>query len=434
MRIAWFSPGSGESGIVEYSRRVLGAMRTRATPVLFCAGAAERFPEGVETIDFTAEPDALAELGAYDAVFYNLGNNLKFHGQIWEAARTHPGILVLHDRVLHHFFVEYFQHRMRSPERYLQRMLELYGPASADVAAHMLDPRRWSNVTSEEFLRYSFIEEAVSVARGVVVHSHWHAEAVRRAWSGPLCELWLPSNSVSRPPTRPGRGGDRVTLLTLGHVEFNKHADKVVRAFARDPELAAHARYLIAGAYHPDSPYVRQLGEEITARSLAGTVSLLGYLSPTELDEHAAAADVFVNLRRPNLEGSSASLMYELAFGKPVIVYRSGSFAELPDDAVVKVTPEADGELHHRLRELVFDERRRERIGAAARRFAESRSLPSYARELVAFAADVGAWAPRLEVADRVGRELAALGVDPRLEGIEAITREAVTLFGMPRR
>ncbi|MEO7652361.1 MAG: hypothetical protein ABIZ80_17995, partial [Bryobacteraceae bacterium] len=31
------------------------------------------------------------------AAFYNLGNNGRFHGAIWEMSRRHPGIVILHD-------------------------------------------------------------------------------------------------------------------------------------------------------------------------------------------------------------------------------------------------------------------------------------------------------------------------------------------------
>jgi glycosyltransferase involved in cell wall biosynthesis len=433
VRIAWFSPAAGESGVVEYSRRVLEVLQRVAEPVLFCAGTPEGFPGGIRAVDFTVDRDELGQLGRYDAVVYNLGNNYRYHGPIWDVARSHPGILVLHDRVLHHFFVQCFQDRRLGAVSYLDRVNRLYGPAADDVAGHMLDPQQWGMVTGEQLLQYSFIEEAVRVARGVVVHSRWHGKAVRRAWSGPLCELWLPAHDQQSSPAQLRREDGRAILLTLGHVEFNKHVDKVVQAFAHDLELSARARYLIAGAYHPDSPYVRELSEQVAGHSLAGTVNLIGYLSPAELVDHAAATDVFVNLRQPNFEGSSASLMYELAFGKPVVVYRSGSFAELPDDVVVKVTPGDELDLLLRLRELVDQEGRRAQIGAAARRFAERRSTQAYVGELLAFATEVGTWTPRAEIAEHIGQELAALGADRRLNGVERVAREAVTLFGLPR-
>jgi glycosyltransferase involved in cell wall biosynthesis len=433
MRLAWFTPASGESGIVEYSRRVLRALRPICEPVLFSDGPAEGFPEDVEAIDFAANPQALEQLNSFDAVFYNLGNNVQYHGAIWEVSNAHPGILVLHDRVLQHFFLGYYADRAQNPDAYRQRMSALYGVQGKLVAAQMLDRHRRPDLDTE-LLEYSFIEDAVRRAQGVVVHSAWHAEAVRATWGGPICTLWLPIHGSPPAQAPPSSDDSRVTVLTLGHVEFNKHADKVVGVFARDPDLAARARYLIAGVFHPDSPYVRELSEEISSHSLAGTVELLVYLSSTELDAQAAAADVFVNLRWPNYEGCSASLMYQLAFGVPVVVYRSGSFAELPDDAVVKVTPGDDAELHRRLRELVVNERRRRQVGAAGRRFAELRSPAAYARQVVDFAADVAAWGPGFGVANRVGQRLAELGADSRLEGVERVSREIVTLFGsLPR-
>jgi glycosyltransferase involved in cell wall biosynthesis len=428
MRIAWFSPGSGQSGVVDYSRRVLEAMRHVAAPVLFSYGPAERFPDGVPVVDFSVDQSALARLSEYDAVIYNLGNSLHYHWAIWEAARSHPGILILHDRVLHHFFAAYFLASSGSSEAYRECVARLYGPTGAAIAERRLEGR----AERDPLFDYSFIEYVVQAARGVVVHSRWHADAVREAWKGPICELWLPTHGAPAGGPPAEREDDRVTLLTLGHVEFNKHCEKVLQAFANDRELVARARYLIAGAYDQDAPYVQTLSRAITSNSLGGSVDLLGYLSPAELEAQASAADVFVNLRWPNFEGCSASLMYQLPFGKPVLVYGSGSFAELPDDAVVKVKPGDDRELQRRLLELVGSEARRAEVGAAGRRFAATKAPPSYVRELLEFAADVGRWSPYREVAGRIGQALAALGADPQLAGVEQVTREAVSLFGRP--
>lgn len=437
MRVAWFTPGAGSSGVVDYSRRVLAALQTVADPVLFTPGPAEGFPSALKVYDFVADPDSLETLEKYDAVFYNLGNHHRYHGAIWDVARSVPGIVVLHDRILHHFFLGYFADRLKNPAAYRERMIQLYGWQGARFADRML--ARHDEPDPEELLTYSFIEEALRVAKGVVVHSRWHADAVRAVWGGPVCTLWLPvqSRQGAKPASTLGAtaaaGDRRVALVTLGHVEFNKHPDKVVLALARDLELSARARYLIGGSYRPDSDYVRQLGRVITGNSLARTVRLLGYLSPGELDSLADSADVFINIRDPNFEGCSASLMYELPLGKPVVVYDSGSFSEVPDNAVVKVSPGDQPGLARVLWELVNNEPMRLEIGKAGQRFAERWSLPAYAGALADFAADVAAWAPRIKVADRVGRTLAELGIDPTLCGVERITQETVELFDYPR-
>lgn len=394
MRIAWFSPTAGESGIVEYSRRVLAALREVAEPVLFSRGPAEQFPAGVETVDYEADPGALTKLDRYDAVFYNLGNHPHHHGAIWQVSCTHPGIVILHDRIMHHFYYGHLVDDLHDPGAYRQRMTDLYGRRGAAFAERMLTIDPEARPTEREIGEFSFLEEAVRAARGVVVHSRWHAEAVRAAWDGPICTLWLPGYPApahAGPERRLKAADRRVMLLTLGHVEFNKHADKVVSVLARDAQLTAHAEYVIAGFAHPTSPYVQRLNAAIAGASLARTVSLIGYLSPSELDQWAAAADVFVNLRDPNFEGCSASLMYQLPFGRPVVVYATGSFSELPDDAVVKVTPDDERELANALRELVYSHQRRAEVGAAGRRFAEGRSVPLYVKELTAFAGQVGA-------------------------------------------
>jgi glycosyltransferase involved in cell wall biosynthesis len=439
MRIAWFTPAVGDSGIVEYSRRVLAAMRVVADPVLFSHGPPEGFPAGVPTVDYEADPAALAELPRYDAVFYNLGNHPHYHGPIWDVSRTYPGIHILHDRVLHHFYFGHLVDNRHEPDTYRRTMIEHYGWRGAAFAERMLSREPTLRPGNLEIGEFDFLGVAARGAKAVVVHSSWHAEAVRAAWRGPVCTLWLPAHgaptvAVAASEGRLKANDQRVMLLTLGHVEFNKHPDKVVSVLARDGRLADRAEYVIAGPAHPDLPYVHELGAAIAAASLGHTVSLIGYLSPAELDRWAAAADVFVNLRDPNFEGCSASLMYQLPLGKPVVVYRTGSFAELPDDVVVKVTPGDERELARALRELVYNPARRAQVGSAGRRFAEAKSVQNYVKELLAFVQELGATTAQTRVTTRVGQELAALSIDPRLVSLPHLDAEMLKLFGVCRR
>ena len=125
--------------------------------------------------------------------------------------------------------------------------------------------------------------------------------------------------------------------MTLGPVEPGTHVAEMIDLLAEDPDLAERTHYVIAGTADPADVYLRELATQITECGLAATVRMLGRLSPVEVDRCARAADVFVNLRHPQVEGCSMSLMYQLPFGRPVITYDSGSFAEVPDQAVAKV-------------------------------------------------------------------------------------------------
>ena len=435
MRIAWLTPAAGTSGIVEYSRHVLPEICRRVDAELWSFGQAERFAVGVPEVDLEAEPHRLAELADYDAVVYHLGNHTRFHAQIHATSRLIPGVVVLHDYSLHHFFAGLYISHHRRPDLYRSHMANRYGARGLAVAAAVLggsEERSWHHV--DEVLEHHFIDEALAGARGAIVHSAWHARAVRRHWSGPVGELWLPAypDQIGVPPTPPCAAAEEIVLMTVGHVERNKQIDRVVATLAADQDLARRIRYVVLGGFDPRSAYMRELNEVIARSGLASRVHLLGYQPSGVFEAQLARADVFVNLRRPNLEGGSASLMEQLAHGRPVVVNATGSFAELPDDVVAKVDAADPDDLGRWLRRLTADGPLRLRMGAAARAFAESRGICRYVEQLLAFLTATESWGAHLTLADRAGRELAALGIDPGLPTSDRVADTLDWLLGPP--
>jgi glycosyltransferase involved in cell wall biosynthesis len=447
LRVAWFA-AVADGAVDDYSRGVLAAMVRLCEPHLFCDSPPEHSPPGVAVEDLSARPEALEELSSFEAVFYNLADDFRQYGRIFDIARRHPGIVVLHGVTLHSFFVDYYLH-LRRPDVYITQMAERFGIAGLTTAHRVLgpwlDPDR-ARVNRDEPLRYTFTEEALRSATGAVVHSKWHGGTVRRLWAGPVCETWLPARGTGASSV-PGDGGAAshyggpITLMTIGPIEPGAHHVDVIETLAADPDLAARTRYVIAGAYDWDDPYVREVKEAIAQGRLDGIVRMLGQLSPRELDRCASAADVFVNLRHPDTEGCSASLMYQLPYGKPVITYDRGSFAEVPDEAVAKVAIGDKVGLHRTLRGLIASTARRDAIGAAGKCFADRHTFRDYARELLRFArqdalrevAEPPARDESRAVAERiashVGETLAGLGVEPGSPAVEAVIHETAKLL-----
>jgi glycosyltransferase involved in cell wall biosynthesis len=448
LRVAWFTP-LRDGAIADYSRGVLAAMIRLCEPHLFCEGPSDRVPAGIAVTDLAARPEAVSELASFDAVFYNLGDDFRQHPWIFDVARRHPGIVVLHDGSLHRFFLDYYVQQLGRPDLYITRMAEHYGIAGLTTAHRILGP--WldpesARIQDRDLLTYTFIEEALRRARGAIVHSRWHGAIARKLWSGPVCESWLPIQRPSAPfvpaDTRSEGLADRpITLMMLGPVEPRAHVAEVIELLAEDLDLATRIRCVIAGPDDPADACVRELKAMIERCGLGDSVLLLPQLPPTEIDRCARAADVFINLRQPEDGAGLMSLMYELPFGKPVITYDRGPFAELPDDAVAKVAIGDGSGLRARLWELVESHTRRRAIGSAAKRFAEAHGTRDYARRLLRFAMQ-GAGPPRADqlaeeasraVAERIavdiGESLASLGAQPGSPGVDAVITEARTLL-----
>ena len=356
---------------------------------------------------------------------------------------------------LHSLFLGYYLRHLRQPDLYIARMAECYGIEGLRSAHRILGPGLDGvalRVEDDDLFRYTFTEEALHSATGAVVHSHWHAEIVRRLWAGPVCEAWLPAQPAGRSTagagTRngaPGNGRDgRVTLLMLGPVHPASHIADVVDVLAEDSELAAHACLLIVGRSEANDPYVRALERTIADHGLSESVRMLGHLPPDEVDRCMVRTDVFVNLRHRDIEGCSSSLMRQLLLGRPVVAYDTGSFSDVPSDAIVKVALHDQSDLGRRLRDLVHSAERRRTIGSRGRAFAQDKDVTSYAETVLRFAERTLSResSDRTEgeilreeaerVAANVGETLASLGAGPSSPGVETVVGEAIELLAPP--
>ena len=158
---------------------------------------------------------------------------------------------------------------------------------------------------------------------------------------------------------------------------------------------------------------------------------MIGRADAADFHAWMASADIAVNLRHPTGGETSATFLRLLALGRPVIVSRAGSFAEVPEGACCPVALDAmeEGAIETIYRRLADDPALAATIGGAARRFVEaehslSRSASGYlaalagiranpATPLVAVAplAPYPASDPWPALLARVGAELADLGL-----------------------
>src|SRR6266481_10026944 len=157
MRIAFFSPlPPTKSGIADYSAAVLEPLARLAE---------------VET--FTGKPPDF-DPSRYDIAVYQLGNN-PYHTFAYEAAMEHPGVVVMHEANLHHLIAD-LTIRRGDWDAYL-REVEYNGGAGA--LAHALRVRALE--TGPDYEGVAMTRRILESARGVIVHSQFMVDEVRRA-------------------------------------------------------------------------------------------------------------------------------------------------------------------------------------------------------------------------------------------------------------
>jgi glycosyltransferase involved in cell wall biosynthesis len=267
---------------------------------------------------------------------YQLGNN-PYHEWVYEEAMRVPGIIVLHEIVMHHLIVEMTLAR-GDVEGYVAAMEANHGPAGAAWARG-----RAAGLHSEmgNFLLPASIEVARR-SRGVIVHNEYAAERLRSFG------VTTPIDVVAHPfephpeaaalrgerRRRLGFADDERVIGFLGYVTAAKRPEVVVEAWSRaraaDPKLSM----LVVGDPAPNI--------DLAMFQRAG-ITFTGYAPDEEFPAYIAAVDQIVNLRYPSAGEASGILMRALEAGKPVAVSDYGPFAEMPDDCVVKIP--FDGEV-----------------------------------------------------------------------------------------
>jgi glycosyltransferase involved in cell wall biosynthesis len=429
MRIAWFTPLSHRSAIGEFSVHVTAELARLADVELWTADEPPFLETQLPVVTYSQESHELDRLGEQDAIVYNLGDYLPFHRDIFAVSRNHPGVVILHDRVLHHLFAGMWLTGV-DPKRqlYVERMRAYYGESGAEVARATLEGERqpvWES--DEEVLRYPLYEEGILIAYGVVTHSESQARDIRTRWLGPVRALHLPcySDVLRRVDgARPRDPDGLVQLLSVGHVNPNKQVHRVVEMLAADPELAARVRYTIVGPNDDFKAYVNDLRRFIARHADRLNVEILGWQPEEELDRLMAQTDIFVNLRHPVMEGSSASLMRQLAYARPVLCFESGFFGELPEGALIRVAAGDFAAADQALRDLVDDPGLRRHMGEQARALAASYDERSYAEGLLSLIEESRYAAPALDFLNAVARELGHMCVDGMLPTFDEIAND----------
>jgi glycosyltransferase involved in cell wall biosynthesis len=333
MRIAYASPLRPQaSGVSDYSEELLPVLGMHAELTLVTDGITPANP----TLALLPRLD-LRELPAraheFDTVVYHIGNAPLYTG-LYETARQVPGVVVLHDLVLHHLRAWQTIERGNAAA-YFDALQTTYGPAVAAAAR--------TNPAALDRFEYPLSEELVAQARGVIVHSAYAAQRVRRAAPHvPVAQVPMGISPVPEISPEQARRQlalplDAFLVAAFGEIHPHKRITVALEAFAEFVRRQPRAQFILVGAPSPNyevDDMVRALGIETAVRR-TGFVTMDAYAN------YIAASDICLNLRYPSAGETSASLLRLLSAGRVTLVTRTAAYAELPDAVCVKIEPDA---------------------------------------------------------------------------------------------
>jgi glycosyltransferase involved in cell wall biosynthesis len=397
LRLAFVSPlPPVATGIADYASEMLALLARRHEIEIFHAQEeieAERLPGA--RLHQASELAPRHRDRPYDLALYQMGNG-RPHDFLYDLLSRVPGLLVLHDLVLHHAraarFLESEAVRAwrRDPSSASARTA---ARPSLDAWLRELEysyPGRGARLfethlgTVGDLLPYAFplFRIPVEASRAVAVHNAFMAEAIRAEVPGAeVLHVPMPAGATSVDPravrdlrARLGFGADDVVVAAFGLLTPEKRVETVVRAVARAAAWDRRIRLLLAGPV----PDPARLDAVLGRLGTRGRVVVTGRVPLPELATHIEAADIVAHLRYPTARETSAALLRVLAQGRATIVSDLEHQADLPEDAVVRadVADEA-GELTRAILLLAGDPHARARFGAAAAAYVRRVHAPS---------------------------------------------------------
>lgn len=398
MRVAYFSPMPPErTGVADYSALLVPALGRRVEVSVVRRGR-KRLPRGS------------------DVALYHVGNSPDAHAWIVDALRRNPGVVVLHDFVLHHLAAGMTIGR-RDGHGYLDLMEREHGVVGRLLAHGVLDkriPPLWES-RPEDFPLAGIVLER---ATGLVVHSRMVRDRAREA--GYDRPIWLvPHPAWPVPELSAQRAASGPVLGCFGVVNASKRIPELLRSFAAVRARHPEATLLLVGPTSPGFDLERRL--QRLGLEDKGLVRE-GWVGERRLWELMAGADACVNLRHPTMGETSGSVIRALSLGKPLVVSDVGWFSELPSEVALQV-PVDDHEvetLTAALELLVTREDVRVQMGAAAAELARREHDLDHVADLYAAALEEAAGGPT--VGDAVLREVTDAAADV---GIAAGSAEA---------
>lgn len=413
MKLNWFSPlPPARTDIGHYTQRVLPALSSLAEVTLWTEQRKwdQRLAEFAQIRTFKEGRIPWVELNRADMTFYQIGNNPLFHGAAWQLSHQYPGVVVLHDFHLHHFFDGLYRVKWRDRDSYLEVMERYYGQKGRQDAA---DCYR-NEARNIEFMaeHYPLTHLAVENALGVVVHSHASFQNLSRDLQWPLAYAPLPFAVRPCAFERAGKSGDRTVelpfrLILFGYIGRNRRLDSVLKALAgmREKDLF---HLDIVGNILDDDKHVHA---QVSSLNLRNHVTLHGFTAEEQLDALLSQSDLAINLRFPSVGEASGTQLRIWAHALPSLVTHIGWYGSLPPATVAFVRPDEHEieDIQRHLRAFVSNPENFAGMGKKGRKELEKYHTPeAYARALIEIAEAAKQFRSRtayLSLAERSARQ-----------------------------
>jgi glycosyltransferase involved in cell wall biosynthesis len=391
VRVAFFTPVSPQkTGIADYAEQEILPYLSGFCSIDIFIDKNLRPTNPSVTGKFTIYPytEFPSRQKNYDILVYQMGNN-PMHQFIYDTLIQYPGIVVLHDIFLHGFLWNRSLAK-GDVDTYIDTFRYCYGEKGVTAALTAVE----TGVFPE--FEYPLIKKIVDSSLGVICHSEYGVSLVLRENRHAIVR------KIDQPFTicKTGETPDYLIvskkdlelaeyfpiITSFGFIFSHKRYHVILRAFKKFLTAYPKAILVLVGE---DMMNIHRM---IADAGLSDSVILTGYVSQQKAQQYLDISDFCINLRYPTAGETSRSVLQLMAAGKPVIVSNVGWFAELPDDACLKVDVDQREEalLLEFMIALAEDGRFRDSVGTTAREYIVNKHDPEVvAREYCSFMDDI---------------------------------------------
>lgn len=334
-KIAYVSPWPPQrSGIANYSFEIVRHLKEYVDITLFLENSEQSSSDNlglsVKNISALAEEQA-----KYDSIIYHIGNNTKFHKEIYRMAWQYPGIIVLHEFNIHPFLADAF---LGTDDEYLyaDAISEGYGELGKTsyeaVKSKGVSPEIWHFPMSHALVKRSI---------ATIVHSSWVKEKLQdisNVFVVPLGsnkpKLLNSLNDYTSLKKRFCIPENNFIISCFGFINKLKRIPVILESLKILKDKGYPVHLLLGGELIDSSMNIE---EKIECLGVKNNVTISGYLNDDDFQRCIIMSDIVLNLRYPSLGESSAALMEALSYGKACITSNYQQFAEIPDSVCWKV-------------------------------------------------------------------------------------------------
>jgi glycosyltransferase involved in cell wall biosynthesis len=378
-RLAIQSPWPPDrSGVADYTRRTVDALRGRAIVDVYTDNANPARSPGVD--QFLPISSWAYLSGRYDGVLSVVGNS-HFHTKIIDLQRMHGGPCLIHDNRLAELY-----HWWKGEEYFRQMACRSLG---RDVT--LAESNQWVHEPSR--LPGIFFDELLDSARPLIVHSRGIQRQVEKQYGVsarylPFCCHRLLDPQRLQPEARIdaqqrlGLSRDSVHVMSFGLVAWVKAPKEMIEGIAAARRLGVKLElHLVgeAGGLHQKlKQHARQHGVERYIHFVDQWIDEAMY------QDYLQAADLAIQLRTHFFGGLSGALLDTIAAGIPTVANEDLAEALESPGYVLRVNDEPKGsEVGEKLVEAVERGWHRQRLTDDRQRYITEHSFERYADQLL---------------------------------------------------